>query len=182
MLAGALDCPEILCGLGTCISFICSRQRRLQLENPLAESGKKCYDSSRRDKNMNVKKNKKGFTLMEMLIVVAIIAVLVAIAIPVLSNNLHKAKVAADWANLRAYYAFLQADYLTTGEINESCLTDLSKYPPSSFEMNGQTVKLQAGTFIVSEAKNGNGYVIGYNCNGGDAAGHFPEHELVLGN
>ncbi|MDD6372323.1 MAG: prepilin-type N-terminal cleavage/methylation domain-containing protein, partial [Eubacteriales bacterium] len=36
-------------------------------------------------------KNKKGFTLMEMLIVVAIIAVLVAIAIPVLSNNLHKA-------------------------------------------------------------------------------------------
>lgn len=44
---------------------------------------------------MNVKKNKKGFTLMEMLIVVAIIAVLVAIAIPVLSNNLHKAKVAA---------------------------------------------------------------------------------------
>ena len=30
---------------------------------------------------MNVKKNKKGFTLMEMLIVVAIIAVLVAIAI-----------------------------------------------------------------------------------------------------
>ena len=40
---------------------------------------------------MNMKKNKKGFTLMEMLIVVAIIAVLVAIAIPVLSNNLHKA-------------------------------------------------------------------------------------------
>ena len=65
---------------------------------------------------MNVKKNKKGFTLMEMLIVVAIIAVLVAIAIPVLSNNLHKAKVAADWANVRAYYADLQAEYLTTGE------------------------------------------------------------------
>ena len=65
---------------------------------------------------MNVKKNKKGFTLMEMLIVVAIIAVLVAIAIPVLSNNLHKARVAADWANVRAFYASLQADYLMTGE------------------------------------------------------------------
>ena len=39
---------------------------------------------------------------MEMLIVVAIIAVLVAIAIPVLSNNLHKARGAADWANGRA--------------------------------------------------------------------------------
>lgn len=66
---------------------------------------------------MNVKKNKKGFTLMEMLIVVAIIAVLVAIAIPVLSNNLHKAKVAADWANLRSYYAYLQADLIQTGEL-----------------------------------------------------------------
>ena len=53
---------------------------------------------------------------MEMLIVVAIIAVLVAIAIPVLSNNLHKARVAADWANVRAFYASLQADYLMTGE------------------------------------------------------------------
>ena len=66
---------------------------------------------------MNVKKNKKGFTLMEMLIVVAVIAVLVAIAIPVLSNNLHKARVAADWANLRSYYAYLQADLIQTGEL-----------------------------------------------------------------
>ena len=38
-------------------------------------------------------KNKKGFTLMEMLIVVAIIAVLVAIAIPVYQGQVHKAKV-----------------------------------------------------------------------------------------
>ena len=36
-------------------------------------------------------KNKKGFTLMEMLIVVAIIAVLVAIAIPVYQGQVHKA-------------------------------------------------------------------------------------------
>jgi len=60
-------------------------------------------------------KNKQGFTLMEMLIVVAIIAVLVAIAIPVYQGQVHKAKVAADVANVRAYYAELQADYLTTG-------------------------------------------------------------------
>lgn len=52
-----------------------------------------------------MKNNKKGFTLMEMLIVVAIIAVLVAIAIPVLNGTLEKAREATDAANLRAAYA-----------------------------------------------------------------------------
>jgi len=51
-----------------------------------------------------MKKN-KGFTLMEMLIVVAIIAVLVAIAIPTFTSSLEKSKESADAANLRAAYA-----------------------------------------------------------------------------
>ena len=49
--------------------------------------------------------NKKGFTLMEMLIVVAIIAILVAIMIPVMTSALEKARDAADAANLRSAYA-----------------------------------------------------------------------------
>ena len=54
-----------------------------------------------------MQKNTKGFTLAELLIVVAIIAVLVAISIPVFTSQLHKARVATDWANVRAYYAEL---------------------------------------------------------------------------
>ncbi len=57
--------------------------------------------------------NKKGFTLMEMLIVVAIIAVLVAIAIPVFNGALTKSKEAADVANVRALYAEWQVSILT---------------------------------------------------------------------
>ena len=57
--------------------------------------------------------NKKGFTLMEMLIVVAIIAVLVAIAIPVFNGALTKSKEAADVANVRATYAEWQTSMLT---------------------------------------------------------------------
>ena len=48
---------------------------------------------------------KKGFTLMEMMIVVSIIAILMANIIPTFTNAMNKAKAATDEANLRAYYA-----------------------------------------------------------------------------
>lgn len=51
------------------------------------------------------KTNKKGFTLAELLVVVAIIAVLVAIAIPIFTSQLEKAREATDVANIRAAYA-----------------------------------------------------------------------------
>lgn len=61
-------------------------------------------------------KNSKGFTLMEMLIVVAIIAVLVAIAIPTFTNQLEKAREATDLANLRGAYAQVMAAALTNAD------------------------------------------------------------------
>ena len=64
--------------------------------------------------------NKKGFTLAELLIVVAIIAVLVAIAIPIFTSQLEKAREATDAANIRAAYAEVQAAVLTgeaTGKV-----------------------------------------------------------------
>ena len=62
--------------------------------------------------------NKKGFTLMEMLIVVAIIAILVAIAIPTFKGQLDKSRQAADLANIRVAYADanLKALESATGE------------------------------------------------------------------
>ena len=54
---------------------------------------------------MKKKNNKKGFTLAELLIVVAIIAVLTAIAIPVFSSQLEKAREGTDLANIRSMYA-----------------------------------------------------------------------------
>lgn len=50
------------------------------------------------------RKDKKGFTLMEMLIVVAIIAILVAIAVPTFNSSLDKARKAADDANIKTAY------------------------------------------------------------------------------
>ena len=64
-------------------------------------------------KNVMKKLNKKGFTLAELLIVVAIIAVLVAISIPIFNSQLEKAREAVDAANIRAAYAEVAADALT---------------------------------------------------------------------
>lgn len=50
-------------------------------------------------------KSKKGFTLAELLIVVAIIAVLVAIMIPVFGSSRESAILSKDAANIRAAYA-----------------------------------------------------------------------------
>lgn len=78
------------------------------------------------------KMNKKGFTLAELLIVVAIIAVLVAISIPIFSAQLEKAKEATDMANIRSAYAEVIANYLgdsTKGyEISVNLKSDTTNY------------------------------------------------------
>lgn len=59
-----------------------------------------------------IRTSKKGFTLAELLIVVAIIGVLVGISIPIFSAQLRKSKVATNQANGRAAKAAAVADYL----------------------------------------------------------------------
>jgi prepilin-type N-terminal cleavage/methylation domain-containing protein len=61
------------------------------------------------------KKNNRGFTLMEMLIVVAIIAILAAIAIPTLTANLENAREAADTANEQNAKSVAAVDFALNG-------------------------------------------------------------------
>ena len=54
-------------------------------------------------------RNRKGFTLIEMMVVIAIIAVLVAVIIPVVGNSTQKANAATNAANLRSVEGELTA-------------------------------------------------------------------------
>ena len=76
-------------------------------------------------KKLLQKRNKKGFTLAELLIVVAILAILVAIMFPVFGAQLTKARAAADLANVRAAYSEAVADAMLGDG------TDLTVGPPS---------------------------------------------------
>ena len=79
------------------------------------------------------KLNKKGFTLAELLVVVAIIGVLVAISIPIFTSQLEKSREAVDIANLRSAKAEAVAAYLSSDTIDGTKLGD------------GQTAKKQVG-------------------------------------
>ncbi|MDD2955839.1 MAG: prepilin-type N-terminal cleavage/methylation domain-containing protein [Oscillospiraceae bacterium] len=72
---------------------------------------------------MNYIRSKKGFTLMEMLIVVAIIAVLIAIAIPTFSAQLDGAREGVDDANLRSAKSLAVSKYLMDDAENTAAVT-----------------------------------------------------------
>ena len=124
-------------------------------------------------------KRREGFTLVELLIVVVIIGILVSISIPIFTAQMHKAKVAADWANLRAYYAEIQADYMSTQQQNPKVKTDWHTNPNYDWHsvtfLDGHKAEMKAGTCAVSFADK-EGYQIVYDCKKG-----HPECSLGLG-
>ena len=87
---------------------------------------------------------KQGFTLAELLIVVAIIAVLAAISIPVFSSQLNRSKYASDEANARSIYALMSADYLANGGTKKS--DGFSVSPTEAKSATTVTVKEPDGT------------------------------------
>lgn len=124
----------------------------------------------------------RGFTLVELLVVVAIIGVLVAISMPIFSSQLHKARVAADLANLRNFYAELQVNYLETEKKNDTVVNaySLSTEKHTSYtDLNGNHIVLQDGYFAVRFFE-GAGYQISYYCNNTSHFGN-PVCNTVIG-
>lgn len=136
---------------------------------------------------MKKQKTDKGFSLIELIIVIAIMAVLVAVFSPMYIKYIHKSGVARDWTNLKLYYDEIQADYVSTGEYNpnvKALSTDSNAEAgyiglKQIDSLNGDTIKMKAGIFVVRKTKSG--YHIYYQCNKCSDPHHSATCDLVLG-
>ena len=104
------------------------------------------------------KYNRRGFTLIEMLVVIAIIAVLVAIVIPIVNSSTDRSEAATDAANLRAVLAALNVDVLNGNKTVNDILADAVS-PTSKFDSDARlTVVYNAPGFIDVYYVNGDTY------------------------
>ena len=103
---------------------------------------------------MNKRRNQKGFTLAELLIVVAIIAVLVAIAIPIFTAQLEKSREATDKANIRSAYAEASAELLDD-ETSTYSKTVTAKQTQDNWQSNNDAETTEIGGMQVSASKTG---------------------------
>ena len=118
--------------------------------------------------------NKKGFTLIEMLAVIAIIAVLIAIVIPTVSSTTTKAEAAVDAANLRSVMGQLNgvlagSDKMSAAEAQNLQASDCTMFPGAKmlvvyqdpgfidayYMLNGQYYGLEYFSAIAQHGANG---------------------------
>lgn len=96
------------------------------------------------------KLNKKGgFTLVEMLIVVAIIAILVAVSIPLITGALERTRIATDAANERAAKAEASILYLSS-ELNATGLPDFDKDELYVYDAANGKLEVATSTLAIS--------------------------------
>ena len=118
---------------------------------------------------VRIYKNKKGFTLAELLVVVAIIAILVTVSIPIFTGKLDEARKNTDLANERAakaaisdymqsdqesgYYKFYDADSGTMIDPNTESTSGIKGY--NQTEKQGSGINNHAITVTITPSSGG---------------------------
>ncbi|MDO4501477.1 MAG: prepilin-type N-terminal cleavage/methylation domain-containing protein [Erysipelotrichaceae bacterium] len=103
---------------------------------------------------------KQGFTLSELLIVVAIISILVSVSVPTFNDQIEKSREATDAANIRSAYATLMTEInsgSTSGQIN----VDLKQKKNNWQNIANKEGLLNLGK-VTGEPKAGNKVIVKY--------------------
>lgn len=96
-------------------------------------------------KLLALKNKKKGFTLLELLVVLAILAILIAIAVPVYKNQKEKAAITAHNANVRvletAVESYKQDHNGDLPDVLDKLIPDYIKSVPKVPASNNENLK-----------------------------------------
>lgn len=98
-----------------------------------------------------MREEKGGFTIAELLIVVAIIAVLVAIAIPIFTSSLESANHGTATANARSFYSECAMKYMDTQNQTTPTTQDPAKFSDNMLAAYSYTLPANC-TIMVNEA------------------------------
>lgn len=104
-----------------------------------------------------LKKAQAGFTLIELMIVVSIVGILAAVAIPVYQDYLVKAKISSaisSVASLRTAVAVCIGDH---GGVKDSCTSNTLGIPAFTATNEIASAQVTSGTLVMTLADNGIG-------------------------
>lgn len=83
----------------------------------------------------NIRKNRKGFTLIELIVVIAILAILAAIAIPAFSGSLNNAKKQTHNANVRSIQSAVNLYLVENPTVTKTAMNNINVLTPGYLEV-----------------------------------------------
>lgn len=99
------------------------------------------------------KNNKKGFTLVELIVVIAILAILALILVPAITGYVEKANKSKDYANARALYSEAVIQYSEEGKVDNEKISNMA----NQFENGASaTVTENDGEIVVTYTNKSN--------------------------
>lgn len=103
--------------------------------------------------NQQKQKSKKGFTLVELIVVIAILGILAALVVPQVTGYIEKAQESTDQANAQMLYTAGQL-YLTDLEVGGTKITDKMTFDQDKLISGGYIQKMPGGSakFLVTGA------------------------------